>query len=304
MPGSENSLADSLGRSLDVFVGQASPAEAEVFVRLPAELVRAGWSIRGRTMGPWCEYASTLAARIPLVPVSDGTKSLWRAIVPDPCFWTPEMPFLYRLEMELYRGAETIPCHERTIGIRPLATRGRSLLLDRKAWVLRAARLPDTAKTLLAGYRKADLALVVSQASDQLCAEASQMGVMLAVQIAADADLRRELRRLSSFPAVGFAILGSHEAEEMNAAASAAGSGMVMVQQLAQALSCPLTCAKAILAPAVEAAKAEQFCEANHLPLIVERTAEPHASSSDARVACDRLQRDLAGTGQFAGYVV
>ena len=123
--------------NLEIFVGKATPANAEVFVGLPAELAHDGWSVHGKVVGPICEYASTLLARVPLLPCP-GRGPWWQAVVPDPCFWTPELPYQYRVEITLKRGSEELAVTPREIGIRPLAARGRTLLLEGKAWVLHA----------------------------------------------------------------------------------------------------------------------------------------------------------------------
>jgi hypothetical protein len=38
--------------------------------------------------------------------------------------------------------------------------------------------------------------------------------------------------------------------------------------------------------------------------VIVQRTLGAQVSAAEARAACDQLQRDLASSGQFAGYLV
>jgi hypothetical protein len=40
------------------------------------------------------------------------------------------------------------------------------------------------------------------------------------------------------------------------------------------------------------------------LPIVAVRRLDQKLPLADARAACDALQRDLAGIGQFAGYVV
>ena len=40
------------------------------------------------------------------------------------------------------------------------------------------------------------------------------------------------------------------------------------------------------------------------LPVVVFRPLERQCSVDEARAACDRLQRDLAPLGQYAGYIV
>src|SRR3954471_17984228 len=90
--------------SLELFFGDANPAETRVYARCATGSLKAGQQrpqITGILTGPFCEYAQTLAATIPFVDAGPGKSSLAQAIVPDPCFWTPELPYLYRAHLEL-----------------------------------------------------------------------------------------------------------------------------------------------------------------------------------------------------------
>ncbi len=115
--------------ALEVFFGDANPAEARVYARTANEK-----SITGQLTGPECEFAKTLPARIPFSPLA-GNRGISEAIIPDPCFWTPELPFLYRAQLDV-GGDRT----ERIIGIRRFGVRDRHLHFDGKRFVLRAVR--------------------------------------------------------------------------------------------------------------------------------------------------------------------
>src|SRR5262245_12021659 len=122
--------------SLEVFIGEATPAEARIYVRL-AHTERSDQQWAGFVHGPSCAYSRTLPAQIPLQKKAVDSHVHFEAVIPDPCFWTPAMPFLYRVAVQSTNKGANESVAERTIGIRPLSVRGKRLLLEGKTWVLR-----------------------------------------------------------------------------------------------------------------------------------------------------------------------
>ncbi len=59
------------------------------------------------------------------------------AIVPEPCFWTPDMPQIYQAIVELRQAGNVVARAERIVGMRTLGATGRKLFYDGKRWVLR-----------------------------------------------------------------------------------------------------------------------------------------------------------------------
>ncbi len=136
-------LESSLAERLQLFFGASDPAQARIYAQfeLPESLIadQADLRLSGRLIGPDCEFAHTLPARIPIVHRdASHARLLAEAIVPDPCFWNPELPFLYRAEIQLRRGDSLLASWQRTLGIRRFGPRGRFLLFDGKRFVLRA----------------------------------------------------------------------------------------------------------------------------------------------------------------------
>ncbi len=130
------------------------------------------------------------AASTPATPRERGVEGLLaEAVVPDPCFWTPELPFLYRAEIELRRGAELLWRCERLLGIRRLGVRGQSLFFDGKRFVLRGAMRPPMGSGEWgmgndeAFARESWTALVVPEPSDEVCELASRRGVLLVADL-------------------------------------------------------------------------------------------------------------------------
>jgi hypothetical protein len=70
------------------------PTEHEVGLALldidAAKAARSTPRIEGLITGPYCAYARTLPATY---PIRSGQVS-----IVDPCYWTPELPFLYQIE--------------------------------------------------------------------------------------------------------------------------------------------------------------------------------------------------------------
>src|SRR6516225_4867325 len=107
---------DASGQIPHLFFGEANEAEARVYARLPSAVPLDGYQLTGRLIGPECCFAKTLPATIPFVDRGPGNGLLTEAIVPDPCFWTPELPFLYRAIVEV--------CFSRSV-VRPVITAER-----------------------------------------------------------------------------------------------------------------------------------------------------------------------------------
>ena len=94
-------------RQLELFFGDASDAVARVYARLPCDETTTGSQLTGELIGPECRFAQTLSARIPFQDRGPGESLLAEAVVPDPCFWTPELPMLYKARIER-KGPEVV----------------------------------------------------------------------------------------------------------------------------------------------------------------------------------------------------
>ena len=296
---------------LDIFFGEANNAVARVFARWSAENVPPGCRLTGNVVGPSCVYSHTLSATIPLrgKPPADprqtaGAALLAEAIVPDPCFWTVELPFLYLVQVELRRGDEVLASAERSLGIRRLGAHQRRLLFDGRGWVARGVDVREVPERPPADWRAADLAMVVERPDQELCAEASRLGVLLIAELTGEAAmLSADVRQLARWPAVAIAVLpaGVVYDRSIRHAATNLLLGEKRVQGSARVQNSwvdVLVC---------ESDSAEGIVEAvadSTLPVLAWRTTGWRDTLSDARQACDLLQRDLAGAGEFAGFLV
>lgn len=295
-----------------VFFGDAADAEARVYVLATPIGADAdasaldGLKFIGRVEGPKCRYSHTLPARIPVrfrgVRTTAGHSELvGEAIVPDPNMWTPELPFLYRAIVEVRRGDEIVAAYEQDFGIRPLGVRGKRLVLDGKTWVPRAVRrevvVGDAPLEL---WRETATVMLVDDPDDELCREASEIGVVLFARIfKAGPNLPDTIRKLGRFPAVTAIVVSSSiivpEIDPTLARNAllvqelVAERGVIGYSEWARAFSWSigrLDCVGWELGPA-----------------LVQRGTGKR-SLVEAREACDRLQADLAGKCDPAGYIV
>lgn len=294
--------------NLEVFFGDANNAEARVYARLPASGLPGNCDLTGRVVGPTCEYSRTLPASIPFMKQrrvgTDGNTLLLEAIVPDPCFWSQELPFLYRAELELRSGGRAVAALDRGFGVRPLGARGRDLVWEGRAWVARAADCQELPERSLADWRTADLALLVESPSDKLCEDATRLGVVLFADLTADGrDLSDVLRQLARWPAVAVVLLNAGAQLQSNIR-STARNLLLAERRDDTSLGPPRAWADIVVCEVATAAELVRLAAGLTVPVIARRPAGWCDDLTHARRACDSLQRDLAGLADIAGYVV
>ena len=297
---------------VEIFTGQTTATESRVYARLPSDGLPNGCTLTGWIYGPSCEYARTLPAKISLHDLGAGDGLLAEAVVPDPCCWTPRLPYLYEVTVRLERGDEVLVEVQRSFGIRTLAARGSDLLLEGKRFVIRGgggwrmsgAKPQQSADESLSSWHDSTLAMLVDSPSDELCRRADSTGVLLIARLSESADnVAPRLRRLGCFASVGIVILEDEAASVENIGKPR--SGVLLAQQIhsggpfdmrpwADVIVCDLS-----QVDANELDLSEVTC-----PVLMYRGDDSAVAPEEARAACDRLQRDLAPVGQFAGYLV
>ncbi|MHB8957841.1 MAG: hypothetical protein ACYC4U_33245 [Pirellulaceae bacterium] len=186
-----------------VFHGDLSPNLAHVYVQLPGPRA-SDLQLRGQVRGPRSLLTRTLPASIRLTDLGPGPSTLARALIPDPCFWAPGHPFLYDVEVELWRGREVVRSLCQTLGLRRLGMQGGQLLLESHPWVLLGCHDTSVDASPWDVWRELQVARVVLDPSEELCQQASEEGVVLIAQVAASSSAARdrEIARLGKWAAV------------------------------------------------------------------------------------------------------
>ncbi len=197
---------------LQLFFGDANEAEARVYALLRRGDFPNGTKLTGDLKGPICLHAKTLPAKLRFTDRSDDRSLLAEAIVPDPSFWTPELPMLYgaMLEVQFPDGTRLSDRESRLLGLRRLGVIGQSIYLDQKRFVFRGVSCqhfdPDDARAA----RETGTTICLQTATDAVCEHASQHGVLLVADRTSLHDVqqvRREVARLSRWPSVAIIIL-------------------------------------------------------------------------------------------------
>jgi hypothetical protein len=285
--------------SLQVFFGDTNPALARVYARLAAVPAGSNVKLSGTVSGPVCEYSHTLSATTRFLERGSAPALLAEAVVADPCFWSPELPMLYRVQVEVRENRELLAATDRWLGIRPLAASGRRLLDCGRNLVLRGSIRPQAASVAsLAEWHAAEAAIWLDDPTDELLAEASRLGVWLVVTVTP-----ATLARIARWPAVAVCILPQDA--ELTDGQHYDARNVVLAQSFGpdEPIAPQAWCQMAVDCSTREERFAERAAGCP-LPVIACRRDPAVHSVAEVRGGCDRLQRSLAGRGEFAGYFV
>ncbi len=284
---------------LEIFFGEASDTLCHVYARLRGPEAGQGLQLAGSLSGPSCLYAQTLPATFRWVDRGPGPSLVAEAIVPEPCFWTPEMPHQYQADVQLRQGSHVLSRAQRPLGIRRLGVHNRDLVFDGKRWVLRGMHGDAWPPIDLSPWHESDVAMIVHNPDDALCREASRMGVFLVAAL--EAGDPREIARLSRWPAVGIVSLPNLPTLDLGGLAH----NLLLAQRIApeQPLA-PQPWAQLAVCEMGQSEALGGRTETCPIPVIAQRSTGERATIAQGRARCDLLQRDLAGRGEFAGYIV
>ncbi len=282
-----------------IFHGEASPAEARIYVQMRLESPSAFDRLRGEITGPFSRYARTLSATTRFDVSVTCADVLAETVLPDPCFWTPELPYLYRVRLTLERAGDVVWSEERTFGIRRLGVRGRRLYFEAKNWVLRGAFAEESPEFAWDDWRELHLAPVIRDPSEEFCTVADQRGVVICAMTTPDvARLNQRLTCWQRHPSVGLIFV--HPELEFAADFRALSRNSIFAAELVgDPQRLPDWADIALWNFAIGGPLGAQFA-----PTLAIRRLVRAAAPSDLREACDFLQRDLASNQELAGYLV
>lgn len=305
----------SLEFETTVFTAPQGEALAKVYVvAVPTRDVTddelAAYRLSGNIIGPRCKYSSTLQTKIPFrhrgfTPCGYRTALLAEAVVPDPCYWSPELPFLYRAVGEVTGDVAGQQSFDQTFGIRSIGTSRNRFTLNDKVWVPRGVDRGLAPNATLAEWRDSATLMVVKDLDEALGQAASEAGVLLLASTDERGERAAEvLFRLSRYPAVVLAFVDDCDRIDpvLQTVARNTLLGRFDVDD-------PL--------PEIDATRFRLVVSsdgmtiglpesaASGLPLLAVAEASGTQSLTDARAKCDQTQRELAARGTAAaGYIV
>jgi hypothetical protein len=110
---------------IEIFLGDVSDVEAHVFARYVGSAAdgdqaasREPIVLRGTLRGPYCTRAHTLPAEFKFRDLGPNETGLAKAIVPDPCIWSPELPHSYQIDIAVRQGDRLLAEYHRLVGFR------------------------------------------------------------------------------------------------------------------------------------------------------------------------------------------
>jgi hypothetical protein len=279
--------------------------EARLMVWLAEIAARPVAEISGTLTGPHSAYARTLTTdfRMELFAPPKNSAACGEFVVVDPCYWTPSLPFLYELALDVrFADGETMTLR-RDVGLRRWQASGPNFRLERVRTVLRGAAASANDVAVLHVARDHEAALLVATPGDEFCRAASRMGVGLMADVRR-ADAARELHRLSQHASVLVALCdGDPEAPS----GSSLSRPLLAVAIAASAKEDVADAAAWADMVAVELSPSERppaWLASYNQPAVAIRHGEASADLRRARTACDRLQAELAPEFNLAGYFV
>ncbi len=184
---------------LEIFTHHAT--ESEVLVEMCDMSQGQIRAFQGQLRGPHCERAHTL-------PTTFQTSHREPLLVIDPCYWTPQLPMLYDVQLALELVDGTTATWKHTVGLRRWEIDGRNLFRERKRIVLRGAVTTNFRAEDLSAAVAAEVALVVRDPSEAFLQRASELGVPLVVDLRGQEDnLSPKLLSYAWQPAVALVLL-------------------------------------------------------------------------------------------------
>lgn len=290
---------------LQICYGQATSSSAHVYAQVPRRPEWTSRSLQGTVRGPRAEGIRTLPTTTNLVDLGPGDSILARAIVPDPVFWDPDVPAVYEVDVDLYDQSGVVATAHREIGVRQFGARGTSWYFSGRRWVLRgliAAELPSDEVDL---FRSTNACLVATDLRKEACETASDSGVVLVPILRGEAArIARELRILSRWPAIALAIIDSDQSLDTGLKAVAPNVELVHFCRNGFSEETIPSWASAVAGSVDDPVQFGARFSRSTVPVLAVRELDSKMNVSQRRADCDRLQRDLAPYGDFAGYIV
>ena len=265
-------------------------------------------SFAGKLIGPHCQFARTLPAEFPFTGITKQPGAHVAQVI-DPCYWTPELPFLYDLQLniQLDDGQEIEQTTQ--VGLTRWESHWRNLRLETQRIVLRGAGTTCPAAETLQSAREARTALLIKDINKATFDSAAELGVVLCLDLrdAENVDFSA-LADIHFSPSIFLALVSSEQRDEPKIRDLLPSH--CLIAQCLSTESTESTVEESLDAGPVLAfdlkpgERPPAWVPMASRPVIAIRRSEDYTDLSQARAACDRLQAELAPEFNLAGYFV
>ncbi|MCC6492382.1 MAG: hypothetical protein IT424_05115 [Pirellulales bacterium] len=264
----------------------------------PADRISA---VSGVLYGPKCLYARTLPTCFTLSgELAPGAPAAASGIIPEPCYWTEELPFLYeaRLTVRYASGVQREWSH--TFGLRRLEVHGRHLRMERRRTVLRGLASRGVDESILRQARDCQAALLAPHPGADVLRQADTIGVRLLIDLReGSGGAVNELAAFYWHPSVHAVLLSREELQRTDPGGPLAG---VAVSDLDVVDGNSVDNGDFVVAVVISGQRPPATVHAIDKPVIAIRYDDAYVDVASAREAADSLQAELAPEFDLAGY--
>ena len=286
---------------LELTTARATESEAEIEITIctHGQIV----AVRGEVRGPRCSRCRTLAATFPIQWIEAGSEkqACARSLIVEPCYWTPTLPFLYDLDLELEMADGTTSPWQNSVGIKRWEAFESNLFRERRRVVLRGVCVESLSADVLEAAIEAEVSLLVSPPEGGLMAAASEMGVSLLVDLRGSSEELATIVARCQWHAAVDCVLFDSTFEAVGTSKSPPLKAQVIGhnQTMQQSLN-----AQVIVVELDGTATPPAWVSQIDRPVLAVRNGGQLSDFVEARRHCDRLQSDLAPQFDLAGYFV
>lgn len=242
--------------------------------------------------GPFSERGRTLTSKFPFTSVQQRSgPSTWRALLPEPVFWTPRMPAYYEL-----RG---VSAAGKRIGLRELFVRRNSFFREDRRWVPRAAFVKEPEQLhKLNTWTDADLVPIVRSRGTRFAEDAVVCGLPVIADLSADCALV-ELLHYIPYASVTMAVVPSITAEMIPTIRKARSCHLPVGIRIADSGYVPEEAQFAVVSDEMIQ---RGWQSSRRLPVVVTRELNIEGCTpAELRAACDQFQAELDDGAGYAG---
>jgi hypothetical protein len=294
-------------RFLEVSLREATEHSVQLVVRNvphgsrdPSPIV--GFS--GTVYGPVLQRSQgrTLPTRYPLTSNGGAAGERLSAVatIPDPCYWSPDSPLHYILQLEL-QWADGKSEWPRPTGFRRLEAHGRSLYINGTRSVLRGSVVGAIDEAQMRTAQNSRSTLLIREASWSWLRDANGLGVNMIVDLrGVSGDLTEHLVELTWHPSVVVVILDDQSEAQYKP------ERLLYCQAINAGRSSPEIVAAWANLLAFELDLTERLPDwgaSSGKPMIAIRRGRPYADIRHARQVADLMQAELAPEHDLAGYI-
>lgn len=182
-----------------------SSAEADIWFKVGVQRVTPGTEVRGRIVGPRCLFSQAPGVVSPLRSVRHTEREhaslIARTAFPNPGFWAPDNPLLYRVVVELWQDEQCCEVSGFDIGFRRIEMGANTVLVNTQPFFIQGMSYLPQSQEEAGDHRQAGYNLVLAGKGQwHWWVRANPMGFLLLERVALSTLTSQYIGLLSQQP--------------------------------------------------------------------------------------------------------